>query len=68
VVVQDTGFTSIIPGKEGIVAFNTAEEAVAAIKEVEGNYEHHAGAARIAAYEYFDSGKVLSRMIEDIFG
>ena len=65
VVVQDTGFTSVIPCGEGILPFNTAEQAVAAIREAEGNYERHAKAALDAAVEHFDSGKVLRRLIQD---
>ncbi len=66
VVVQDTGFSSVYPGGEGLLPFNTAEEAIAGILEVEGNYERHARAARSIASEYLDSGKVLGRMIEDL--
>ena len=33
-------------------------------REVEGNYSRHAKAARAIAEEYFDSGKVLNRLIE----
>jgi hypothetical protein len=66
VVVQDTGFSSVYPGGEGLLPFRTAEEAVAGILEVEGNYERHARAARSIAGEYFDSGKVLGKMIEDL--
>ncbi len=66
VVVQDTGFGSVYPGGEGLLPFSTAEEAVAGILEVEGNYERHARAARSIAGEYFDSGKVLGKMIEDL--
>ena len=66
VVVQDTGFSSVYPGGEGLLPFNTAEEAVAGILEIEGDYERHARAARAIADEYFDSNKVLGKMIEDI--
>jgi hypothetical protein len=66
VVVQDTGFGSIYPGGKGLLPFSTAEEAVANILEAEGNYERHAGAARALAEEFFDAGKVLGKMIDDI--
>ena len=64
VVVQDTGFGAILPVGEGILGFRTMEEAVAAIREVEGDYPRHAKAARAIAEEYFDSDKVLTRLIE----
>lgn len=66
VVVQDTGFSSIIPVGEGLLAFSDAEEAVAAIERVEADYALHANAASNVAREYFDSGAVLSRMLEDM--
>ena len=65
VVVQDTGFSSVLPVGEGIVPFTSLAEAVAAIEEVESNYERHAKAARTIAQEYFDSHKVLTKLIEE---
>jgi len=65
VVLQDTGFSSILPVGEGILPFTTIEEAVAAVLEVENNYPRHAGAARAIAEEYFDSDKVITRLIEE---
>ena len=66
VVVQDTGFTSVIPSGEGIMAFNTREEASAAIREVEADYPRHAAAALSLAGDCFDSAKVLTRFIDDL--
>jgi hypothetical protein len=68
VVVQDTGFSALLPVGEGIVPFTTVEEAVWAIREVEGNYARHARAARALAAEYFASEKVLPRLIEEAMG
>jgi hypothetical protein len=68
VVVQDTGFGAVLPVGEGILSFRTMEEAVAAIREVEGDYARHAKAARAIAEECFDSDKVLTRLIEDALG
>ena len=64
-VVQDTGFSDVLPVGEGLLTFRTMEEAVAAIQEVEGDYDRHAKAARAIADEYFDSDKVLTRLIEE---
>jgi hypothetical protein len=66
VIVQDTGFDRILPVGEGILGFQTMEEAVAATREVEGNYGRHAKAARAIAEAHFDSDKVLTRLIEDV--
>jgi hypothetical protein len=67
VIVQDTGFSNILPTGEGIMAFTNLEEAVAAIEEIESNYERNAQAARTIAQEYFEAKKVLSRLLDLIF-
>jgi hypothetical protein len=64
VVVQDTGFGSVLPVGQGILSFATLEEAVCGIQEVEVSYESHAKAARAIAEAYFDSNKVLTRLID----
>jgi hypothetical protein len=65
VVVQDTGFSSILPVGEGILPFRNIEEAADAIQEVEANYSRHAKAAREIAEVYFDSDKVLTKLIDE---
>ena len=65
VVVQDTGFSSIVPAGEGILSFKTEDEAVTAIHEVMADYAQHAKAACAISEEYFDSKKVLTRLIEE---
>jgi hypothetical protein len=65
VIVQDTGFADVIPVGEGILQFTDVDEAAAAIHEIEGNYSKHAKAARAIAEEYFDSDKVLNRLIDE---
>jgi hypothetical protein len=65
VVVQDTGYGCALPVGEGILAFNAMEEAIAAIHDVEANYERHAEAARAIAETYFDSDKVLARLVNE---
>jgi hypothetical protein len=67
VVVQDTGFSRILPAGEGLLTFTTPEEAAAAIVAVEEDYPRHAETARTLAEEYCDSGRVLTRLIEDAF-
>jgi hypothetical protein len=67
VVVQDTGFSSVIPTGQGVLSFRTLEEAAAGIRDVEDHYAQHAKAAREIAEAYFDSDKVLSRLLEESF-
>jgi len=47
------------------LVFTTMEEAVDAILQVEADYERHANAARALAESHFDSGKVLSQLVEE---
>lgn len=65
VIVQDTGFDSIIPAGQGVLTFNTLDEAEAAINEVQGEYERHRRAARQIARDYFDASVVLNRLLDD---
>jgi hypothetical protein len=65
VVVQDTGFTSILPTGEGLHAFSTVDEAVAGIEAVVSDPARHARAARGIAEAYFDAETVLTRLVED---
>jgi hypothetical protein len=65
VVVQDTGFSNVLPVGKGVVAFNTIEEAAEGIHRVEADYSQHAKAARGLAEEWFDSDRVLSELLEE---
>ena len=62
-VVQDTGFACVLPTGEGILKFSTIEEAVSAIEAIVANPQRHARAARDIVNEYFDSNKVLQRLL-----
>lgn len=63
VVVQDTGFSEIIPTGEGLHAFSDAAGAIAALELVEADYERHVTAAREIAREYFATDIVLGDLI-----
>ena len=67
VVVQDTGFSSILPTGRGLHAFSTEDEAAAAIAAVEADYAAEMQAARNIAFAHFDARQVLSQLIEDAF-
>jgi hypothetical protein len=66
VVSQDTGFSAVLPTGEGLFAFTTAEEALAAIDRINSDYPKHCNAARAMAREYFDAKKVAARMLSDL--
>ena len=63
-LVQDTGFSRVLPAGEGIVAFSDLEEAVAGADAIARHYERHSAAARAIAEEYFESDSVLTRFLE----
>ncbi|MEA3208235.1 MAG: hypothetical protein QOE70_1292 [Chthoniobacter sp.] len=63
VLAQDTGFTRRYPVGEGLLAFSTLDEALGGIAEISSNYAQHARAARQIAEEYFDSDRVLRRLL-----
>jgi hypothetical protein len=65
-VAQQTEFSRWLPTGEGVFAFRTEEEALRAIEELNRDYRRHARAARALAEEYFDSDKVLSRLLEQV--
>lgn len=64
VIVQETGFSDWLPSGEGVIAFNTIEEAVDAINRMNADYEHHCKAARRLVEEYFNSDDVLRRLLQ----
>ena len=66
-VVQDTGFSKTVPAGKGLLAFDTLEQASAAIESIERDYRSHAEAAREIAADQFGSDKVLTRLLDDIF-
>ena len=65
VVVQDTGFSKVLPTGEGIIGFSDVNGAVEGIRDVESHYQRHSSAARAIAEEYFDSDAVLGGLIEN---
>jgi hypothetical protein len=65
VVVEETGFSDVLPVGEGILPFSTVDEAARAIREVERDYDRHAQAARAIAEQHFDSDTVLAQLVEE---
>ena len=66
VIAQETGFSRFIPVGEGLLAFASTDEAVAAIHQLNRDYVSHAGAARRLAEAVFDSDKVLTRLLQEV--
>lgn len=66
VVVQDTGWSEVLPSGEGVLAFTDMASAVHAVREVSENYAHHSQAARAYAKKHFDAPKVCSELLEHL--
>jgi hypothetical protein len=66
VVAQDTGFGNILPTGEGLFAYTTIEDAVAAIDQINSDYRRHCLSARAIAEEYFEARKVAARLLADL--
>jgi glycosyltransferase involved in cell wall biosynthesis len=66
VIAQDTGFGNILPTGEGLFAFSSMEEIMAAFEAINSDYERHGRAARAIAEEYFRAETVLGKVIDDL--
>jgi hypothetical protein len=64
VVAQETGFSRFLPTGEGLLAFETEDDVLAAIATLRSDYELHSRAARQLAERHLDSDRVLSRLLE----
>lgn len=64
VLASDTGFEAAVPAGDGLLSFETLEEAVEAVERIATDWEHHARAARELAEAYFDSARVLPRLLD----
>ena len=66
VITQDTGFGTVLPVGEGLFAFNSMEEILAAFDNIAGDYERHSRAARDIAYEYFRAETILASLLWEL--
>ena len=64
VLVQSTGIENYLPTGKGLLTFTTVEEAVVGIEAINKDYLAHCREARAIAEEYFDSDKVLSKILQ----
>jgi len=66
VITQDTGFDSVLPTGEGLFAFATMDDILAAFEAINSDYAKHSRAARAIAEEYFRAETVLAKVISDL--
>ena len=64
VILQDTGFSNVLPCGQGLLAYQDRTGAIAAMDDVSENYDAHCRRARAIAEEFFDSRRVLTRLLE----
>jgi hypothetical protein len=66
VLARDPGIQELYPTGDGLLTFSTLEEAAAGVEAINARYAHHAQAAREIAIDYFDSDKVLFKLLCDL--
>jgi glycosyltransferase involved in cell wall biosynthesis len=64
VIAQETGFSPFLPVGAGLFAFETIDDVLAATEALKGDYDRHSRGARAVAEEYFDSDRVLGRLLD----
>jgi hypothetical protein len=64
VINQDTAFGSYLPTGKALFAFRTMDDILAAVDEIESDYEGSCRAAREIAGEYFAAEKVLGSLMQ----
>jgi len=65
-VVQDTAWSRYIPSGEGVIAFNTIDEAAAGLERVASDSIRHRKAAYDIAREYLAPDRVINAMFADM--
>jgi hypothetical protein len=63
-VIQHTGPSVFLPDAAGLLRFRYFEEAIDLLNDAEKNYDFHSKSARALVEEFFDSKKVVSRVLE----
>jgi hypothetical protein len=66
VIAQDTGVKHLYPSECGLLLYSTLDEATASVNAVEADYSRHSQAARAVAEEYFDSDRVLPKLLSKL--
>ena len=68
VLAMDTGFGTSLPTGTGLFAFATSEDVPVAVEAIAADYTVHRRAARTLAEEFFDSRRVLPRLLDQVMG
>jgi hypothetical protein len=63
VITQETGFSKFLPTGKGLFAFNTMDDILMAVDEIERDYEGNCRVAYEIAVEYFAAEKVIGSLM-----
>jgi hypothetical protein len=66
VITQETGFSNVLPTGAGLFAFETMEDVLAAVEQVNGDYVAQSRAAREVAREHFAAERVLGSLLDRV--
>ena len=66
VVLQETGWSEVLPSGDGLRAWQTVEEAVEVLRDFEREPAKHRAAARRIAEEFLDARKVAATLLRRI--
>ena len=64
VITQETGFTEYYGGREGLLAFRSMDDVVAAAAAIRSDYARHSRAALEIARDCFEAEKVLGSLLD----
>ncbi len=64
VITQETGFSKFLPTGNGLFAFKTMDDVLAAVDAIESDYHGNCRAAKEIAAEYFTAEKVIGSLME----
>jgi len=64
VILQETGFSSVLPTGKGLFSFTDGDDIAAAVEEILRDPEGNRAAAREIAAEYFDADRLVRAMLE----
>lgn len=66
VITQETGFSNFLPTGRGLFAFSTMDDILAAVDEINADYQFHSRAAAEIAHEYLSYEVVLPRILAGV--
>jgi hypothetical protein len=66
VVTQNSGFGTVLPVGEGLFAFDTIDDIVAAFEAIRLDYGRHSQAASAIARHHFRAETVLASMLQRV--